>query len=197
MNNPFNPGYLNSEELLELGFSSVGKNVKVASNSTIIGLKNITLGNDVRIDGYSTIIASGSGKLVIGNNVHIGGYCLLSCGEDIAMSDFSGLSQGVKIYTRTDDYSGKTLTNPTIPEKYTGVKSGKVVLGKHVIIGSGSVILPGVTIGDGSSVGALSLVTKNLEEWGMYFGSPAKKIKNRSKSLLALEERYLTEKESL
>ena len=80
----------------------------------------------MRIDGYSTIIASGSGKLVIGNNVHIGGYSLLSCGEDTVMSDFSGLSQDVRIYKRTDDYSGKTLTNPTIPERYTGVKSGKL-----------------------------------------------------------------------
>ena len=113
------------------------------------------------------------------------------------MSNFSGLSQGVRIYTRTDDYSGKTLTNPTIPKKFTGIKSGKVTLGKHVIIGSGSVILPSVTIGDGSSVGALSLVNKNLEEWGMYFGSPAIRIKNRSKSLLTLEDKYLQEKDSL
>lgn len=197
MKNPFNPGYLDSKELIKLGFGSVGKNVNVATNSTIIGFKNIFFGDDVRIDGYTTIIAADRGRLLIGNNVHVGGYCFLSCGEDIVMSNFSGLSQGVRIYTRTDDYSGKTLTNPTIPEKFTGVKSGKVTLGKHVIIGSGSVILPSVTIGNGSSVGALSLVSKNLEEWGMYFGSPAKRIKNRSKSLLSLEDMYLQEKDSL
>ena len=192
--NPFNPGYLDSKELRALGFGHIGRNVRVAKNSTIVGLANIFLGDDVRIDGYTTIIAAESGRLLVGNNVHIGGYCFLSCGEDIVMSDFTGLAQGVRIYTRTDDYSGKTLTNPTIPKKYTGIRSGTITLGKHVVIGSGSVILPGVTIGTGSSVGALSLVTKDLDEWGVYFGSPAKKIKNRSKKLLLVEEQYLQEK---
>jgi acetyltransferase-like isoleucine patch superfamily enzyme len=192
---PFNPGYLESVELKKLGFGSIGKNTKIAKNSTIIGLENIFIGDDVRIDGFSTIIAAEKGRLLIGNNVFIGGYCFLSCGENITMSDFSGLAQGVRIYTRTDDYTGKTLTNQTIPKKFTGIKSGKVTLEKHVIVGSGSVILPGVTIKTGSSVGALSLVTKDLAEWGIYCGSPAKKIKNRSKKLLLLEEQYLQEKQ--
>ena len=109
------------------------------------------------------------------------------------MSDFSGLSQGVRIYTRTDDYSGKALTNPTIPEEFTGVKSGEVNLGRHVIIGSGSVILPRVSIGEGSSVGALSLVTKSLDSWGVFFGCPAKRLKDRSKHLLEMEAELMQE----
>ena len=103
------------------------------------------------------------------------------------MSDFSGLSQGICIYSGTDDYTGKFLTNPTVPDKYLKVKLAQVILGRHVIVGSGSVILPGVTIGEGSSVGALSLVTKSLDEWGVYFGVPVKKLKARSKDILKLE----------
>jgi galactoside O-acetyltransferase len=57
-----------------------------------------------------------------------------------------------------------------------------------VLIGSGSVVLPGVTIGEGSAVGALSLVSMSLDEWGVYFGSPAKRIKARSKNLLEMEK---------
>jgi len=75
-----------------------------------------------------------------------------------------------------------------VPEKYIGITQGKVELKRHVIIGSGSVILPQVMIDEGSSVGALSLVNKSLDDWGVYFGSPAKKLKNRSKNLLKLEE---------
>lgn len=116
---------------------------------------------------------------------------LLSAGAGITLHDFSGLSQGVKIYSKTDDYSGKYLTNPTVDADYTGVSSGEVTLGRHVIIGSGTVILPKVTIGEGASVGALSLVTKSLPEWGMYFGAPAKKIKDRKKKLLEVEQRFL------
>jgi galactoside O-acetyltransferase len=111
----------------------------------------------------------------------------MSAGDGIRLEVFSGISQAVRIYSSTDDYSGKQLKNPTVPEKYTGVTRGRVVLWRHVIIGSGSVILPGVTIGEGSAVEALSLVTKSLDPWGHYFGCPAKRLKHTSKQLLELE----------
>uniref|UniRef100_T1HJU9 Acyltransferase n=1 Tax=Rhodnius prolixus TaxID=13249 RepID=T1HJU9_RHOPR len=128
------------------------------------------------IDGFTTIIASGTGFLNIGSYVHIGGYTFLSAGAGIIIKDFCGLSQGVKIYSKSDDYSGKKLTNPTISEEYTGVIKGTVTLEKHVIIGSGTVVLPNITLKEGVSFGAQSLVTKDLNEWGMYFGCPAKKL---------------------
>jgi len=109
------------------------------------------------------------------------------------MEDFSGVSQGVKIYSKTDDYTGNSLTNPTVDPKYTGVTSGEVILRCHVIIGSGTVILPGVTVWEGASVGALSLVTKHLPEWGVNFGAPVEKIKNRKKKLLELEQEFLSQ----
>ena len=193
MNNPFNPGYYNEEELSGFGFKSVGTNVQIAKNCTIIGIPNISLGSNVRIDGYSAIIAAGTGWLNIGSFVHIGGWCYLSAGDGITMEDFSGLSQGVRIYSRTDDYSGNHLTNPTVPERFTDITRGAVTLGRHVIIGSGAVILPKITIGEGSSVGALSLVNKNLEPWGVYFGCPAKRLKDRSQRLLELESELLSD----
>ena len=193
MKNPFNPGYYQTCDLLALGFCGVGENVKIAKNTTLIGLKNIFLGSNVRIDGFTSIIASSKGQCIIGSNVHIGSNCFMSCAENIILSDFAGLSHGVKIYTKSDDYSGKFLTNPTVPEEYTSKDIGSVTLGKHVIIGSNSIILPGVTIGNGTAVGALSLVTKSLGEWSIFFGSPAKYLKKRSKELLMLENKYLSE----
>jgi acetyltransferase-like isoleucine patch superfamily enzyme len=187
MINPFNVGYYNEEQLCTFGFKSIGKNVQIAKNCTIIGLNNISIGNNVRIDGYCTIVADGNGWLNIGSFIHIGGWCFLSAVSGITLEDFSGLSQGVRIYSKTDDYSGKYLTNPTVPGHFTGTMQGTVTIRTHVIIGSGSVILPKVTIGEGSSVGALSLVTKNLAPWGVYFGCPVKRLKSRSKRLLELE----------
>ena len=183
----FTPGYYDEHDLKEAGFKSIGRNVKIAKNCTIIGIENIEIDDNVRIDGYCTIVALGPGWLHLGKFIHIGGYCLLSAGNGIYMDDFSGLSQGVKVYSKTDDYTGHHLTNPTVPEEYTGITGGTVTLGRHVIIGAGSVILPKVSIGEGSSVGALSLVTKSLDSWGVFLGSPAKKLKNRSKKLLELE----------
>lgn len=182
-----NPGYYSEKELISAGFKSLGKNIAIAKNCTIIGKENISIGNNVRIDGYCTIVASETDCIKIGSYVHIGGYCFLSASDGIVMEDFSGLSQGVRIYNKTDDYSGHHLTNPTVPKEYTKPTQGEVRLEKHVIIGSNSVVLPNITIGEGSSVGALSLVTKDLDSWGVYFGAPVKKIKNRSKDLLQLE----------
>ena len=109
------------------------------------------------------------------------------------MEDFSGISQGVRIYSRSDDYTGEYLTNPTVPAKFTGLTCGTVTLKRHVIIGSGTVILPNVTIGEGTSVGALSLVNRSLNPWGVYFGSPAKRLMDRSKKLLELESELMRE----
>ena len=69
MNNILESKYLNENDLLELGISSVGKNVRISANATIVGLENISLGNNIRIDSY-VVILSKRGKLSVGNNVH-------------------------------------------------------------------------------------------------------------------------------
>lgn len=165
--------YYTDQDLKNCRFKEIGKNVMIHKNVNIYGIENISIGDNVRIDPYVSIVATG--PVSIGSFIHIGSYCSLIGAEGIIMEDFSGLSQGVKIYTRSDDYSGHNLTNPTVPNKYLGLKKGSVELKRHVIIGASCVILPGVIIGEGSSVGALSLVTESLPKWGIYSGIPAKK----------------------
>jgi acetyltransferase-like isoleucine patch superfamily enzyme len=193
--NPFNSGFFESHELRSFGFKSVGENVRIARSSLIVGLGNISLGSNVRIDSGVTIIAN-KGYLALGSFIHVGGGCHISCAGGVSMGDFSGLSQGVRIYSVTDDYSGQSLTNPTVPAKYTNVRLGEVLIGRHVIVGAGSVILPGVHISEGVSIGALSLVSRSLGEWGIYAGCPARKIKERDRSLLVLEAELLNSKRS-
>lgn len=190
MNNPFDPGYYTENDLQQAGFKSLGQNVQIAKNCVIIGLENIEIGNHVRIDAFTCMIAAGSGDLKIGSFVHIGGYCHLSAGAGISLADYSGLSQGVRIYSKSDDYSGNHMTNATVPEKYKGIAQGPVTLGRHVILGSGCVVLPNLSIAEGCAVGALSLVVKSLDPWGVYFGTPAVRLKARSKRLLELEEQF-------
>ncbi|PHV36165.1 acyltransferase [Janthinobacterium sp. BJB304] len=187
MSELFNPGYYTEEDLRDAGFRSLGHNVRIARNCTIIGIENIAVGNNVRIDGYSTLAAAG-GYIHIGNYVHIGGGGFLSGAAGITLEDYAGLSQGVRLYSKTDDYSGASMTNPTVPAEFTNCKSGTVHLGRHVIIGSGSVVLPGAQLGEGVAVGALSLVTKSLPAWGIYAGTPAKRINSRDQGLLIAEE---------
>lgn len=188
--NPFDPGYYSSQELRGLGFNRVGENVIIARNCTIIGLQNISIGDNVRIDGGVTL-ACNSGYLNIGSYVHIGTGCYLGCSGGIALGNFAGLSQGVRLYSATDDYSGEGLTNPTVPKEFLKVRTEPVVLGNHVIIGSGSIVLPGVCIGVGSSVGALSLVGKSISQWGVYAGCPLRKLKDRKMTLLDVEKQLI------
>ncbi len=181
--------YFNSSELRKGRFKAIGENVLIAKNCTIVGEENISIENNVRIDGFCTIIATGF--LRLGSFIHIGSYCHFSAGDGIIVGDFSGISQGTYIYSRTDDFSGDFLTGPTVPVEYTNIIRGTVVVKRHVIIGARSVILPKVIIGDGCAVGALSLVSDSLDEWGIYAGCPAKKIKDRSRKLLVLEKEML------
>lgn len=192
LHNPFDPGYFNETELRQFGFKSVGDNVQVAKNCTIIGLENIVIDCHVRIDGFSTLIAAGKGSLHIGSYVHIGGYCALFAGAGITLNDFSGLSQGVKLYSTSDNYDGSVMTNPTVPAILTGVKKAPIFVGRHAIIGSQSVVMPGVTVAEGCAIGANSLITKNTDEWSIYFGSPAKRLKSRQKTLLENEQQLLS-----
>ena len=187
LENPLNLGYFSHDELQSCKFRDLGSNVYISKKATIIGEQNISIGNNVRIDDNCVIVAD-RGDLKIGNYVHIGSSSHITCAGNIEMRDFSSISQGVKLYSVSDDYSGASLTNSTIPLDFKSEELGKITLGKHVIVGSGSVVLPGVFIGDGAAVGALSLVTLDLKPWGIYHGNPARFIRPRQQKLLGAEK---------
>lgn len=186
MNNPFDHGYFTSHELRAFPFARVGENSAVARNCTIIGLENITIGDHVRIDGFTSIIAP-SGRVKIGSHVHVGIGCVLGGRGGIELGDYSSLSHGVRIFSAIDDFAGRHMTNSTLPEEVLGVRTGPVKVGKYAPVGAGSLILPNVEIGEGAAVGAMSLVVQSLKEWTINAGNPAKPVGERSRDLLALE----------
>lgn len=176
--------YYSEEELHDLGLKVVGKDVQISRLACFYSPDSIYIGDHVRIDDFCIL----SGKIKIGCYVHIAPYCGLYGNYGIVMKDFSGLSSKVSIYSGSDDYSGEYLTNPTVPEKYKSIDGGEVIMEKHVIIGATSVILPNVKIGEGTAVGCLSLVLKDLEPWKIYAGIPCKLIRDRNKGILDLEK---------
>ena len=72
-------------------------------------------------------------------------------------------------------------------------KASAIIIGNNVFVGANSVILPNVAIGEGTSVGALSLVASNLDSWTIYFGNPLKRLTKRSKALLMKKDAFLKE----
>lgn len=183
--------FYSEDELRGIGFRSLGKRVSVSRKASIYGAHSISLGDDVRVDDFC-VLTGGSG-IELGRFVHVGCYSALFGGSGIVMADFSGLSARVLVYSESDDYAGRSLTNPTVPERFRGrLHRGRVTFGRHVVVGAGSTILPGVSLGEGAAVGGHSLVTKDCEPWWIYFGAPAKKLRRRSRDLLALEKTLLS-----
>ena len=183
--------YYSQKELKTMGFKSIGENVKISKKASIYNYNQISIGNNSRIDDFCII----SGKIQIGENVHITPMCLIAGGiKGILFEDFTTLAYGVNIFTQSDDYSGKTMTNSTIPQHFKNEYKEKVIIRKHSIIGAGSIIMPGVTLGIGTSVGAMSLVLKNTTPWGIYVGVPVVRLKDREQDLLKLEIQYIETK---
>lgn len=180
--------YYEREELQELGFKYFGSDVYISRKASIYGAENIKIGSHVRIDDFCIL----SGRIEIGDYIHIAAYSALYGGtEGIVIENFANISSRVCIYSVSDDYSGETMTNPMIDEKYKNVESAPVHIGRHVIIGSTSVVLPGVDLGEGSAFGSFSLIKENVSAWTVNAGIPCKRMKDRSKALLELEKQML------
>lgn len=181
--------FLSIEDLKEIGFKSVGENVFISSKASIYSPHLIEIGNNVRIDDF--VILSPGSSLRIGNYVHIGCYVSIIGRGEVIIEDFAGLSGRVSLYSSSDDFTGLAMTGPMIPIDLRKVTDGKIHIKKHVVIGCGSLILPGVTVGMGCSIFAKSLIKSDCEEMGVYFGSPAKKINKRLTRFLDYEKKLI------
>lgn len=181
---------LSEEDIHSMGFCSVGKHAQISDKASFYGINRISIGDHVRIDDFC-VLSAGIGGIQIGNYIHISiGASLIGAGK-ITLCDYTGVSSRSSIYSSNDDYSGAAMTNPTLPSSFTHVHSADVYLHKHVIVGSGSIILPGVILEEGVAVGALSLVNKSCSAFGIYSGNPAKRIKDRKRDLLELEKAFV------
>lgn len=172
--------FYSEKELAELGLKSYGSNVLISKKCSIYSPEKISVGNDVRIDDFCIL----SGNIILGNYVHISAYCALYGAQGIEFKDYSGCSARTTIYSAMDDFSGDYLIGPMSPSETTNVTGGKVTIGQYVQLGAHCLVFPNVTINEGSVVGALSLVTKDIPKWSVYAGIPAKKLRDRNKGLL-------------
>ncbi|WP_103255829.1 acyltransferase [Tabrizicola aquatica] len=180
--------YLSQEALEAMGFAYLGKNVRISDKASIYNADQMRIGDNSRIDDFCVV----SGKVEIGRNVHIAPLCLVAGGTPgIVFDDFSALAYHGSVFAQSDDYSGAFLTNPTVPARFTHVTRAAIRIGRHVLIATNCTICPGVELGDGSAVGACSLVMKSCPPWTILAGSPAKKLKDRRQDMLKLEAEYL------
>ena len=182
--------YLTHDALAALGLKQFGNDVLISDKASIYNAESISIGTNVRVDDFCVL----SGRIDFGSNIHIAVFCTIAGGsEGVTFEDFSGLAYGCHVFAQSDDYSGRTMAGPIFPERFKNVTKKPILVKKHGIVGTGSIVLPGVTLEEGTAVGAMSLVTKSTRPWGIYSGIPAKRIKERHRDILEFEQRYLAE----
>ena len=187
--------FYSMDELRQMGFKHLGgEDILISRKASIYRPERMSFGNHVRIDDFCLL----SGGVAFGNYIHIAAYSAFFGGNcSITMDDFSGLAYRCTIVASSDDYSGMYLTNPTVNSIYRKCTTESIHIGKHVVLGAGSIVLPGIDLGEGCSFGAMSLVNKSTEPWGMYVGAPCKRIRERRQDMLNLERRFLEDNENV
>jgi galactoside O-acetyltransferase len=164
---------------------------RIHESVLIFGEADVEIGENVRIDAHC-IITAGPGRVTIGDNVHIGAATHLFGTAGIEIADFANVSSRVSLFSTNDDYTEGYLTNPMVPEELRKVTEAPVKLDRHAIVGCGAIVLPGVTVGLGAAVGALSLVKHDVEPFTVVAGTPARPVGTRDgERLLELERQML------
>lgn len=150
---------LSLEEIAELGIQA-GTNVRISRYAHFYNAE-VVIGSNVRIDDFCIL----KGKICIGDNVHVGAYSLIGgVGGEVRIGSNVGISNGVSIYTSTENFLSKKRGNPTLPASQRDVTAGLVAIGDDCIVGAGVKVLPGVCVGSGSSISANCVLSRGIPE---------------------------------
>lgn len=136
----------------------------------------MTIGNHVRVDDFCIL----SGRVKLGNYVHISAWSGLYGRYGIDIGDFCGVSPRSILLSASDDFSGEFMVSPMVPEELTHLTTGTVILKNYCQVGAGSVVMPGVIFNEGSVCGAMSFVNHSLEAWTVNAGIPSRVLKKRN-----------------
>ena len=153
------------------------------------------IGSHNAIDNGVTI----STELIMGDYIHIAPYVVVIGGDQskLILEDFSFVAAGTKIVCGSEDYNGGGLVGPTIPKELRSINYSTVKFEKYAGCGVNCSIMPGVTLSEGSILGANSLLTKDTEPWTIYVGSPAKPVRIRDKEKIIEYAKLLKNEEIL
>ncbi len=169
------------------------RSVKIFDEAKIIGQENIEFGEYIIIDDFTFIYAKE--KIKIGNYVHIGSYTSISGGGEVVLEDFVAIASGCRFVTASDDFKEGGFGNPTIDNQFRNINIGKIKMEKFSIIGANSVVFPNVTIGEGASIGAGSIVTRDIKPWAIYFQNKIIGYRNKE-DVLKNYEKFLATPEN-
>lgn len=193
-------GYFLRKKFYPRLFKKAGRGLIIGKNVVFRNPAQIELGDFVTIDDNTLIDGRGDGKegIKIGDSVLIGRNCLIlaktgpikfnkrvSLGSNSVIVSMSGVELGEaalfagNVSISAGLYHIDDLDKPIMDQ--SAYSKGPVKVGKNCWIGTGVIIVDGVKIGEGAVIGASSLVNKDIDDFGIAFGVPAKIAKYRGK----------------
>ncbi len=152
----------------------IGENVIFEDGVLVFHPENIELGSNIYVGHNSILKGYHQNTMAIGDNTWIGQACFFHSAGGITIGSNVGIGPCVKILTSKHAEEG--IEKPII---FSTIEFGEVVIGDDSDIGIGSIILPGVRIGRGAQIGAGSVVTKDVPDHTVAFGSPARIVRSR------------------
>ncbi|GAB4330336.1 MAG: hypothetical protein Kow0099_00860 [Candidatus Abyssubacteria bacterium] len=152
----------------------LGMDVVLEAGVLIFHPENIEIGDNVYVGHHTILKGYYKNKMVIGNGVWIGQQCFFHSGGGLNIGKNVGIGPAVKIITSY--HEAKEVSKPIL---HTPLVFEPVVIEDDADIGTGAIILPGVTVGRGAQVGAGAVVSADVEPCTVVGGVPARLIRRR------------------
>jgi galactoside O-acetyltransferase len=166
-------GYLSDDELGPIGLRAAGRGVRISRHALLLAPQRIAIGDGSIIEPFVTLSPSEAG-LRIGRGVIVEAYASILGQELVEIGDDVTLGMRCSVFSSNDDYSGATLLTPTVPDRFRGSVNGPVRIDRGAVLGEGSIVLPGIHIGEAAIVAPFSLVTRDVPPGAQVGGMPAK-----------------------
>jgi acetyltransferase-like isoleucine patch superfamily enzyme len=155
-------------------FASIGDGVVIEEGALVLEPAHISIGSNVYIGHYAVLRGYDRNEMVIGDDTWIGQFCYINSAGGVRIGSRVGIGPGVKIMSSRHGEEGRE-----VPVLFCDLEFAEVVIEDDCDIGMGAIILPGVTVGRGSQVGAGAVVTKPVQPYAVVAGVPARKIGER------------------
>lgn len=155
-------------------FRAIGANVIFEAGVLVFHPENILLGTNIYIGHYTILKGYHRNEMRIGDHTWVGQACFFHSAGGIVIGKNVGIGPHVKILTSRHAEEGIH-----IPILHSRIEEAPVIIEDDCDLGIGAIILPGVTIGRGSQIGAGAVVTHDVEPYSVVAGVPAKLLRKR------------------